>query len=820
MKTRAALKRGVPAAGVLLAAGLWLAAFGTTAARPGRAERRETLKEIFARKIAYTRASPFFRELHTPHLKKFIPKPWRAAAGEILVDVGWTLRTEGALESPGPFAEEELRTFFSDSGGIVLGDSRSGGEGAGTRRQEIVLRVGGAARDRREAEAYSITASPGRIGIESPSWRGVLYGVSEFENVRLSRGIPAIKPGGISRKPLYEVRMFGDVYGTFTVSGLRIDRPVSRETFSALSRFGANATFTFVQLGDYLDGRTYPELGNPDWERNIAELKRLADTAKAAGVDLYLDAYNPKLPGGHPVFAAHPNARGAGQHGGDIRCLCPSDPETLRFIAESWAEVFRRVPSLGGMVAIIGGEGFYHCYMRSGKGAPDCPRCSRRSPEDVVAGPTNAVFRAVRRVKPDAELLAWPYSAFVWSSDPFQLGLIAKLDPGIQIVPEIDKDFILRKDGYEKSIWDYSIDFIGPSDRYRAMSEAARKRGLKVCCKTETAVSLEMNGAPAIPCLQRWGERASVIRAQRPDSIIYAYDITGFSRSRPEELAGRLSWTPSGTPEEEIRSIARRDFGEGAADAAIGAWQDFSEAMGHIPYLTHGYYKGPSFIGAGQPLMVEEKELPRALFGRFFYLAENDLSEGTSEASMLRPIYAPEVKAAPAEMADMDRAVELWDRGVGRMIAARSAVASPRLREFERELDLAAYLGTVFRAVSDSNHFFALRAEYLRLTGPDAQAGDAADRSQKRAADLLSRMRAIVRSDLGNARTALAIARRDPRLDLAVRLDLDYEPLVKIIEAKIGYEETVVERQFADALGKIGNSNQKPAPSGNKQEEQ
>lgn len=688
---------------------------------------------------------------------------------------------------PGPFGFEEIKSFFLDAGGISLREGRG--------KREIILRREGAAKDRIEDDSYSLKVSGDRIEIASPSWRGVLYGVYYLEQLLLERGIPAIRPQTVERRPLYDVRMFGDVYGTFTVSGLGIDRPVSRDTFSALSRFGANATFTFVQLGDYLDDKTFAELANPNREKNFAELARLADLAKSVGVDLYLDAYNPKLPDNHPVFLAHPEAKGATQHGGNIRCLCPSDPETLKFIADSWAEVFRRVPSLGGMVAIIGGEGFYHCYMRSGKGGPDCPRCSRRPPEDGVADLTNAVFRAIRKVKPDAEFLAWPYSAFIWSRDPFQMDLISKLDPGIQLVSEIDKDYLYQKDGYVKNIWDYSIDFLGPSDRFKAQNEAARKRGLKLCCKTESAVSLEMNAVPYIPCLARWGERMEIIRRERPASIYYAYDITGFSRSRPEELAGRLSWGPAAGAPEEIRTMAVRDFGPKAADKVIEAWTFFSDAIGHTPYLTHGYYQGPSFIGPGQPLMLKEENLPQEFFGRLFYLAENDLSEGTSQASMLRPIYTSDIRISPAEMADMDKAIELWDRGVAVLESRLGLVEAPYRKEYERELDMAAYLQTAFRAVAHANHFFSLRAEYLGLIKNAAGSKDGRGSILR----LIDGMERIVKSDLVNARRGLAIARRDPRLDLAVRLDLDYPPLDKIIEAKIRYTEDTILKQLGAA---------------------
>jgi hypothetical protein len=758
--------------------------------------RQDSLSEIFVRKVAYTKASPFYKELHTPHNRQFLPKPWKPGADEILIEDGWSVRAEGKIEAPGPFALEEIQSFFQDAGGIRLKEPGPSALEEESGQKAIWLKVAGKAKSRIQGDAYSLKVSAGGVEISSPTWRGILQGVYYLEQLLLERGIPALRPMVVERRPAFDVRMFGDVYGTFTVSGLRLDRPVNRDTFSALSRFGANATFTFVQLGDFLDGSTFPELRNPDREKNLADLARLADLCQSVGLDLYLDAYNPKLPSNHPVFTAHPNAKGATQHGGDIRCLCPSDPETLQFIARSWAEVFRRVPSLGGMVAIIGGEGFYHCYMRAGKDGPDCPRCRSRAPEDVVADLTNAVFRAIREVKPDAELLAWPYSAHVWSKDPFQLGLIEKLDPGIQLVSEIDKDHLYQKAGYKKNIWDYSIDFLGPSARFKAQREAAAKRHVKLCCKTETAVSLEFHGVPFIPCLQRWGERMEIIKAQNAASIYYAYDITGFTRSRPEELAYRLSWSPGGNAADEIRKIALRDFGSAAADGVIKAWNLFSQALGHCPHLTHGYYRGPSFIGPAQPLMLAEENLPEKLFGRFFYLAEADLSEGTGEALMVRPIYTPDIEISAVEMDDMDRAVELWEKGVNAMESVRDHVAAPYKYEFERELDMATYMLTLIRATANANHFFSLRREFNLLVKDPASAA----MNRGRAATLLKEMEKIAAVDLENARQALPIARREPRLDLAVRLDLDYPTLVEMIGAKIVFQEKEFPRQLAVAL--------------------
>ena len=47
----------------------------------------------------------------------------------------------------------------------------------------------------------------------------------------------------------------------------------------------------------------------------------------------------------------------------------------------------------------------------------------------------------------------------------------------------------------------------------------------------------------SLPATSGSARSADAIAATKPDSIYYAYDVTGFTRSRPEELAGRLSCT-------------------------------------------------------------------------------------------------------------------------------------------------------------------------------------------------------------------------------------------------------------------------------------
>ena len=151
-----------------------------------------------------------------------------------------------------------------------------------------------------------------------------------------------------------------------------------------------------------------------------------------------------------PIFDAHPGIRGAltWKEDGDYT-LCTEHPLVKQFIAESVEGIFRKDPKLDGVTIIIGGEGFYHCYMRPygvEKGHTNCARCEPLGAETVVANLCNLVATAARRVNPEAEVMAWPYSAaHVWSADKAQTKFIERLKPGVTILTEIVKDEVIEK---------------------------------------------------------------------------------------------------------------------------------------------------------------------------------------------------------------------------------------------------------------------------------------------------------------------------------------------------------------------------------------
>src|SRR5690606_18624572 len=99
----------------------------------------------------------------------------------------------------------------------------------------------------------------------------------------------------------------------------------------------------------------------------LAEVNR-AGSAEARRHGLKTFAFvdlRQKFPEDDPLFAAHPEIRGARTWTADGEfTMCTSHPLVRQWLRESAAGVFQQDPELNAMVLIIGGEGFYHCFMR------------------------------------------------------------------------------------------------------------------------------------------------------------------------------------------------------------------------------------------------------------------------------------------------------------------------------------------------------------------------------------------------------------------------------------------------------------------------
>src|SRR5688572_6711086 len=530
--------------------------------------RRELLKSMNAHPLCVKR-----RDVHrnVGRAPGVTPQP-----NQVLLDGPW--KVEASHDSSAERAVAADAADFLKRMGVTI-------DAGATNR--ILLEIGS------RPKGFRTIVEPGRIEVHAADAACLWSGWVQLEyQMRMASG-PLLVKGEHQAEPMWDVQIAPPTWGAnYSVPDLSPEY-LGDDTFRSLAHAGANGLFVYGDFLCYATNTRVKELNQPDAAAHLKTLRDATERARDYGVKIYFVAVGPKLPADHAAFKAHPGARGAQlAAGGDtpnIHCLCSSDPDALAFHADVLGNLFKEVPELGGLVLIIGGESYYHCFMRvqgAKIGRTNCPKCDGKVAEDVIANLLKVTADAVHATAPKAKVMAWPYTAQAfWSAEPNQLKFIDRLPEKVAFLSEIDKDQPFVKDGYTKPIWDYSVDFEGPSDRIVAQANRCAQRGRELLVKTETAHGIELLHLPYVPSLQRSARRWQAIRALRPTGVLQRWGFIGMYDSVAECVGFAARWDADFSPETSALAVAQLFFAGAAPDVAR-AWKQFDRAVGHIPVLV------------------------------------------------------------------------------------------------------------------------------------------------------------------------------------------------------------------------------------------
>jgi hypothetical protein len=637
--------------------------------------------------------------------------------------------------------------------------------------------------------ACKLSLHPEGIAISASDEAGMWAGVAWLEwEMRTRRG-PILPKGEVVRQAAWAVQISqGPWGGNYSVPDFAPEY-LSDDAFRLYAHYGVNSMMIYGDMLCYVQSEVFPELNCAEYERNVAMLVDAAERALRYGVRFTYVVVGPKLRSTHPLFQRYPSARGSGVRSPvgahTIHCLCSSDEACLAFYGETFEKLFRAVPELRGLNLIIGGESYYHCRMWP-RAAVRCERCYAQETEDVVARLVGVTADAVHRASPEAFVNAWPYNTNAWER-PDCLELIARLPEGVGLYNQIDRKQLYQKDGYAKLVWDYSVDYIGPSDELQARAARVKARGMPLFLKTETGIGLEVFQYPYVPAMQRLADKWQVVRDLEPQGVQQSWLFFGMFGSRAEELGLWAAYRPDVERDAFLRAMAVRDFGPEAADAALAAWAAMSEAVGHIPCITLcAYYVGPSFLGPCHPLVPElGATIPDVFYGTLFYLQEGEESFSRVRHEVRTSLVMDALPSSAREVrVYWDGQGDGWDivsgeyrRAAGgareawqMLLEARSLARTPfDVRYLAEETLLSELIYRTFLSCANTVDYLQARRQY------------------EETADVryLETMRRIAAEEKANALAAVPIYERAPWLDLAERSDGVFSPCVDMIEEKV-----------------------------------
>lgn len=716
------------------------------------------------------------RERRDPHRTVCVDPAATARRGEFRLDGPWGV--ESACGDADGVLADDVRDFLTRMGVRVS-------DGA-VKRVRLGFDTRLADRDCR------LAFSRDGIRLTGGSVAGVWAGIAWMEWEMRCRRAPILPVGEFTRRAAWGAQIHQGPWGAnYSVPDFSPEY-LPDEAFALYPHYGVNRMMIYGDLLCYARSRALPELDCPDYDRNIAMLSDAAKRAARYGVRFCYVPVGPKLRPDHPVFLAHPGARGAGVFTRDrkavLHFLCSSSPETLAFYRETFSNLYRAVPEMGETVLITYSESFYHCRMWEWKMPHPCPRCAKTTAKRMLSGFVGSVLRGVEDAGSDAQVAMWIYS---WLEKKVgERGRYFRAQrPRVGVFHHIEKDHRFHKKGYTKSIWDYSIDFTGPTEEARSLSRLAHEAGRPLFIKTETAIGLETFQFPYIPAMQHLSDKWQAVRRLRPDGVHQSWLFYGMCGTRAEELGLWAAYRRDMAQGEFLRRIAERDFGPEAAGRVIAAWERVGRAVRHLPCLCLPmYYVGPSFAGPAHPLVpTKDAPIPDVFHAFLFYLQEG---EETFSVRQIKEARVPLVMsslhdtARPVGVAPDDAASDGWD-----IVVAEYAQAAAECRAAYDELRSARGL---CRTTADRRNL----AEELRIVDLFGRTNTTCENTvrflrARRALEAggdesaLREMRRVARVERRNAAGARPIYRAAPWLDLPMRIDGVYSSCVEVIDEKI-----------------------------------
>jgi hypothetical protein len=756
--------------------------------KDGAATKNESLPQITAR-LAKETADAYnacrFSALSKDYFSRFsCDTSAKPRKNEVAIDSRWRIELPNKIDPLGRLMATHLQVFLRDRMRLDLPIEAQDERNANV--PAIVLQDSGGG-DPVANESFTIRVEQKRVTVQGDSPNGLRDGIVRLADRIGLREAPILELGIVTYKPRLPVRL-----GALPAGG----------KYKDVVFFGFNAVlYGGGDLYALSQSEAIPELS----ARRVPSLLESQQQGMKDIAEYGLKAYawlntRQKFPKDDPVFKTHPEIRGALTWKADGEyTLCTSHPLVRRYLRESVQGLFKTLPELKGVVLIIGGEGFYHCHMRAfgvAKGHTNCTRCEPLGAEAAVADLCNDLAAAARSVRPDAEVVLWPYSAeHVWAADFAVTGLLEKLKPGTALLTEIEKsETIAKPNGIQKSVWDYSIDFIGPAARTKQQIAACAKRHIPVYLKSEPELGFEAPRLPQIPCMDRWADRAEALASCGAGGAWVFPAFRPFYGTSTAEINKLLWWTPTDDRERLLQTLAKRIAGEPAAQQLRAAWKACSDAIAESPELP-SYYLGPYYLGPLHPMCANPKSaLPSVFYGQYLFHAEMKDADGLKS----EPTFVVTPPSNSPAYADSYRKMKsLLARAAADVNKADALVDDRHRLTFDAEKWPILWFYATARTHSNFYDSCHLRDTLEELSKKTPLTED--DRLEARR--LLERWKEVLHDERENTREALPLIRQDMRLDCYYGGDHTFPHGEQMLQAKLGLLDQEI-HQYLPSLGK------------------
>ena len=547
----------------------------------------------------------------------------------------------------------------------------------------------------------------------------------------------------------------GDFYGDEVLDARTV---YPGDTLRAIAADGFNAVWLRGRLAELATSPRLPELNDSGAPRRMDALRDLIERASRHRLSVYLFFNEPLAPPpGHAVFRAHPELRGEPfvqpVSEEPLQSLCASHPRVAEWFAEAVGQVLDGLPGLGGVVLITASEHHTHCWSHHARFGLDdgyvfpaeeplaCPRCRDREPADIVADLVGAWTNAASRQARPPRVLAWNWRWSMWYRDP-QREVIDRLPERAELLADFERGGRARRAGREVAIDEYSLGYVGPSERFAATREAARARAMPVHAKLQLGTTHELATVPNLPLIPNLVRKLRGMTREKLSGFMGCWNF-GATPTLNTFAVRMAVERPEGLDDVDgfCRDVARGRFGGGVdADAVVAAWGLFCEAFGRYPFGIRFLYVSPVNYAPALPLTSHYRGAPLGPAWR-------EHTWGDRLEDCLGPFSLAETVAAFEAMA------RIW---AGGLTIYESALGDGGERHRVEELSCARMVGCHLEACVEAFAFHRERLERIERLGLEPPCN----------VPLTAPMRESIGRHLATARRALGLVEADERLGI------------------------------------------------------
>jgi len=525
---------------------------------------------------------------------------------------------------------------------------------------------------------------------------------------------------------------------------------------------GFNAVWLRGKLRDLVRTDVLSDLARPDTERRIEALGELIARGRRCGVAVYLYFNEPlAVRPGEPFWKTHAELAGRRAFDAnsdlqcDVVCLCTSTETVQQYMREATRRLLEQLPHLGGVILITASEYWTHCWSRVSLRGPggyvpaaeaaenvQCPRCARREPADLVADLVGCWAAAAAQVKPRPRVIAWNWSWSMWYGEP-QREILQRLPDGAEILAGWERGGHTRRCGKDVLIDEYSLGYVGPSERFVRTRRIAGGRGLAVHAKLQIGTTHEIATVPNLPLMANLYRKLRGLASQHVAGVMACWSV-GCRFTLNTAAMRHFLDHPDAAEDLFLKELCRSYFGQADAAAVARAWRAFCDAFGKYPFANKVIYRLPINYAPAFPLVARFRG---AQMGRSWHEHEwGDAFDDQYESYTLAEV-----------LAGFEAMIPHWDRGLADYAAALEAGAPDddvQRRHRAEELSCARMIRCHLQGMVNILRFDRWRRGVLAARNLTPPCDVPLDEEGRR----------LIAAQLENARTALALAEADGRL--------------------------------------------------------